>query len=103
MNKSLAFKNKLYLFLSLIFSLFIFLYLSYFLIYAERGVISYFILKNKQVELEIKLNEVTLKNDFLLDKVLRLKPNTIDLDYLDEQFRRKTGFIDKNEIAIVLK
>ena len=49
MNKSLALKNKLYLFLSLVFVFLIFLYLIYFLIDPEKGIISYYKLKNKQL------------------------------------------------------
>ena len=42
------------------------------------------------------------ENRYYLDKTKRLKPNSIDLDYLDEQARKKLGLIDKNEIVIIL-
>ena len=42
MNKSLAIKNRFYLFISLVLSFFFFLYLLYVLINGERGLISYY-------------------------------------------------------------
>ena len=102
MNKSLALKNKLYLFLSLVFSFLFFLYLLYFLINGERGIISYYKIKNQQNKYQLQLNKMNKQNDSFNDSILRLKPNTIDLDYLDEQLRNKTGFVLENEIIIII-
>ena len=103
MNKSLALKNKLYLFLSLVFVFLIFLYLIYFLIDPENGIISYYKLKNKQLIYKTQLNELKIKNDLFIDRTARLQPNTIDLDYLEEQLRLKTGYITENEILIAVE
>ena len=98
MNKSLAFKNKLYLFFSLLISFFIFLYLGYFLI---NGILSFYKIKSNQLVFQNHLLKLEKNNKFLTDRVNRLQPNTIDLDYLDEQIRATTGFMDKNEITII--
>ena len=103
MNKSLALKNKLYLFFSLVFVFLIFLYLIYFLIDSEKGIISHYKLKNKQLIYKNRLNELRIKNDLFIDRTARLQPNTIDLDYLEEQLRLKTGYIAENEILITVK
>ena len=103
MNKSLALKNKLYLFFSLVFVFLIFLYLIYFLIDPEKGIISYYKLKNKQLIYKTQLNELKIKNDFFIDRTARLHPNTIDLDYLEEQLRLKTGYIAENEILVAVE
>ena len=103
MNKSLALKNKLYLFFSLVFVFLIFLYLIYFLIDPEKGIISYFKLKNKQLIYKTQLNELKINNDLVIDSTARLQPNTIDLDYLEEQLRLKTGYIAENEILITVE
>ncbi len=100
MNKSLALKNKLYLFLSLVSVFLIFLYLIYFLINPEKGIISYYKLKNKQLIYKTRLNELKIKNDLFIDRTARLQPNTIDLDFLEEQLRLKIGYIAENEILI---
>ncbi len=103
MNKSLALKNKLYLFFSLVFVFLIFLYLIYFLIDPEKGIISYYKLQNKQLIYKTQLNELKIKNDLFIDRTARLQPNTIDLDYLEEQLRLKTGYIAENEILITVE
>ena len=103
MNKSLALKNKLYLFLSLVFVFLIFLYLVYFLIDPEKGIISYYKLKNKQLIYKTEVNELKIKNGLFIDRTTRLQPNTIDLDYLEEQLRLKTGYITENEILITVE
>ena len=36
------------------------------------------------------------------NRIKKLQPNTLDLDFLDEQVRKKLGFIEKNEIVIIL-
>ena len=100
MNKSLALKNKLYLFFLLIISLFIFLYLIYFIINGERGIISYYKIKTLNYDYKISLNFFSKKNEYFTNRINRLKTNTLDLDFLDEKIRERTGFVDKNELLI---
>ena len=100
MNKSLALKNKLYLFFLLTVSLFLFLYMFYFLINGDRGVISYFKIKNQNSNYKIILTDLNNKNDLFKSRITMLQPNSLDLDYLDEKIRQKTGFIDDNELLI---
>ena len=40
------------------------------------------------------------KNNLLTDKIARLNPNTLDLDYLEERVRDETGYLENNEILI---
>ena len=98
MNKSLAIKNRFYLFISLVFSFFFFLYLLYVLINGERGLISYYKIKNQKLFYEEKIADLEYKNSYLIDRITRLQPNSIDLDYLDELIRYKTGLIEENEV-----
>ena len=100
MNKSLVFKNKLYLFCLLLISLFIFVYLFYFLINGEKGLISFYQLKNQQDLNQITLLKLKEKNYILSDKIKRLKTNTLDLDFLDEKIRENTGYLYKNEVLV---
>ena len=100
MNKSLALKNKLYLFLLLILTLSIFAYLLYFLINGERGIISFFKIKNLNNDYKIVLSNLQNKNDFFADRIKRLKSNSLDLDYLEENIIEKTGHLNENEILI---
>tara|TARA_Y100000741_G_C18026090_1_gene466354 strand:+ start:163 stop:474 length:312 start_codon:yes stop_codon:yes gene_type:complete len=102
MNKSLVLKNKFYFYLSFLFSFFLFIYLLYFLINGERGIIKYFSLKNLNKQYEINYAMLDNKNKKYLDRINRLQPNTIDLDYLDEIFREVTGFSNNDEIVIIM-
>ena len=103
MNKSLALINKLYFFLSLVVVFFIFLYLIYFLLDPAKGIIAYNKLKNQQFIYKSQLNELKIKNNSFIDRIKRLQPNTIDLDYLEEQLRLKTGYIAENEIIVKIE
>ena len=90
-------------FWELVFVFLIFLYLIYFFIDPEKDIISYYKLKNKQLIYKTQLNELKIKNDLFIDRTARLQPNTIDLDYLEEQLRLKTGYIAENEILITVE
>ncbi len=103
MNKSLVLKNKIYFYLSFLFTFFLFIYLSYFLINGDRGVIQYFKLKNLNEVYQFEYLNLQKQNEFYKDRIKRLQPNTIDLDYLDEVFRKVTGFSGKNEKVIIME
>ena len=100
MNKSLALKKKLSLFLLLIISFFVFFYLFYFLINGDRGIISYFKVNKINQNLASKLVKLEKSNNYLVDRIDRLKTNSLDLDFLDEKIREHKGFLDSNEIII---
>ena len=101
MNKSLALKNRLYVYFLFIISFFLILYLFYFLINGDRGIISYYKIKNKNLSYKIHLGELRNKNKNLVDKIKRLQTNTVDLDFVDEKIREKTGFVNDNELLIL--
>ena len=102
MNKSVIFKNKIILYLSFLIIFFIFIYLVYFLINGQRGLLKYLYLTKQAEEYDNTLANLQNDNNYYLDRTMRLKPNPLDLDYLDEQARKKLGLIDKNEIVIIL-
>ncbi len=103
MNKSLVIKNKFYFYLSFLFTFFLFIYLLYFLLNGDRGILQYFKLKNINEIYQTELSNLNEKNDFYIDRIKRLQPNTIDLDYLDETFRKVTGFSSQNEKVIIME
>ena len=102
MNKSLALRNKIYRFCFLLFSFFLFIYVFYFLINGERGLLSYYKIINKHKLMNEELIYLMNENKKLSDKISRLSLNTLDLEYLDEQLRLKTGRISENELIIIL-
>ena len=101
MNKSLVVKNKFYFYLSYLFTFFLFIYLLYFLVNGDRGILQYFKLKSLNNTYHLKYSNLQDQNQFYLDRIKRLQPNTIDLDYLDETFRKVTGFTSENQIVII--
>ena len=103
MNKSLALKKKISLFLLLIISFFVFFYLFYFLINGDRGILSYLKINKINQSLDIKLAKLEKNNNYLIDRIDRLKTNSLDLDFLDEKIRENTGFLDSDEILVKFK
>ena len=102
MNKSVILKNRLILYFSFLITFFIFLYLVYFLVYGQRGLLQYFYLSKQNQEYNETLAKLTSENQYIGNRIKKLQPNTLDLDFLDEQVRKKLGLIDKNEIVIIL-
>ena len=102
MNKSVILKNKIILFLSFVITFFIFIYLIYFLVNGQRGLLKYFYLTKQKESNIYTLANLNFKNEYYSDRIKRLQPNTVDLDFLDEQVRKKLGFIDKNEMVVIL-
>ena len=74
----------------------------YFLVYGQRGLLQYFYLSKQNQEYNERLLQLTSENQYLSNRIKKLHPNTVDLDFLDEQVRKKLGLIDKNEIVIIL-
>ena len=102
MNKSVVLKNRIILYFSFLITFFIFLYLVYFLVYGQRGLLQYFYLSKQNQEYNETFSRLTSENKYLDNQIKKLQPNTVDLDFLDEQVRKKLGLIDKNEIVIIL-
>ncbi|MDC1184888.1 septum formation initiator family protein [Alphaproteobacteria bacterium] len=102
MNKSVVLKNRIILYFSFLITFFIFLYLVYFLVYGQRGLLQYFYLSKQNQEYNEILAQLTSENQYMNNRIKKLQPNTVDLDFLDEQVRKKLGLIDKNEIVIIL-
>ena len=100
MNKYLAFKNKIFLFFSLLTFLFIFIYSIYFLVNGERGIIAFYKITNQNSDYEMMHSNLEKKNMILSDKITRLQTNTLDLDFLEEKIREKTGYLQDNEISV---
>ena len=89
MNKSLVLRNKIYRMCFLLLSFFLFLYFIYFLFNAERGILAFYKIIKKHSLLEKELINLENKNHKIKDKITRLSPRTLDLEYLDEQIRFK--------------
>lgn len=76
----------------------IFIYFGYHLVTGSNGIISFFKEKAKLKQLTIELNQVEEKKTSLENKAYKLHPKSLDVDLLDEQYRRVTGNIKPNEV-----
>ena len=102
MNKSLALKNKLYFFLLFVISFFIFIYLFYFLLDGERGLIS--LLKKENLLNELKFKEKQLKEQIdNLEFKNNLLSKNLDKDYIEILLREKFVYSKEGEKIYVLK
>ena len=102
MNRSVILKNKIVIYFSFLITFFISVYLVYFLINGQRGLLKFFYLTKQNEVYSQSLDNLKSKNDYYNDRIERLQPNTVDLDFLDEKVRKNLGIIDKNEIVIIL-
>tara|TARA_B100002051_G_C16216816_1_gene383845 strand:- start:228 stop:458 length:231 start_codon:yes stop_codon:yes gene_type:complete len=75
----------------------------YFFINGERGILQYFKLKSENQFFNIKYSDLQNENIYYLDRIKRLQPNTIDLDYLDETYRKVTGFTGEKDTVIIME
>jgi cell division protein FtsB len=73
------------------------LYFSYQLITGQNGIVNYFKQKAKLERLEQQLSVVEEKTKKLEGKAQKLYPSSLDVDLLDEQYRRTTGQIKPDE------
>lgn len=89
-------------FLEVFFLLCIICYIGYHIFNGEYGIMSYTSIKkelfHKQIEYQNSLNETTK----IQNKINGLKIDNLDLDLFEEEFKKNTGFISKNEIVIFI-
>ena len=94
-NKKFFFRKKF-----LLFNLFFGIYIFTNLVGGERGIISYFKIIKINQDYKTSLVKLEKNNNYLIDRINRLKTNSLDLDFLDEKIRENTGFIDSDELLI---
>jgi cell division protein FtsB len=94
-------KNKIII--SVLITLILCLYFSYYTIYGKNGIIDYFKIREdiqthkaiqKKLESELRKQK---------DMIKSIKIDNLDLDLLDEQTRKNLGYAKKDEIIIYEK
>lgn len=81
-------------------AIFLSIYFCYHIFQGERGVISWFQLSKKVKIDEEYLASLTTEKETLEQRVKLLRPDSIDLDMLDEQARRLLNYTQTDEIMI---
>ena len=76
------------------------IYFVYHIFQGERGVLSWLRLKQKITESEIVLAEKKNQKEILERQVYLLRPDSLDMDMLEERARIVLNFAGKNDIII---
>lgn len=83
--------------------LFIVGYLIYQIMTGDRGFLKLIQLSKKHHALENEITTLETKKQTLAQKVQMLKPESLNLDMLDEQVRRRLGYTTEGETVFVEK
>lgn len=78
------------------------LYLGANAVTGHQGLLSYVDLQAREHHLEERLTSLKQQRDQLEARAARLKPGSLDLDYLDERARVELAAGDANEIVFAL-
>lgn len=76
------------------------LYFLYYCIYGKFGLFRLLEIKNDVLIQESYKNDILLEVKGKEQSIKSLRPESLDLDFLDEKVRESIGFIKKNEIII---
>ncbi len=88
------------LFIGYFVAAFTILYFGFFIIFGDKGLIQLFVLKKQIDNKESTKQEVSAKMHAKKNMVDGMKPESLDLDLLDEQARKTLGYAGKNEVVI---
>lgn len=78
-------------------------YFCYHSIKGDRGILAFVTLDKELIELRKELDLIKTERTYLEHKVNLLKPNSLDLDLLEEQIRKNLGYAKPNEVIYLQK
>ena len=79
----------------------LFIYFAYHLVHGEKGYFAYRGLQQKMIVAEHQLEDKKQERIALENRVKRLRPESLDLDMLDERARVVLGFAKPNEFVVI--
>ena len=77
------------------------IYFAYHLFYGPRSLPHLNFLQNQNVKLEHQLSVLEDKEAILEDRVVKLRPETLDQDLLKERAREMLGYVGEGEIVVI--
>ena len=101
MGHAFTLRNKRYKQFATIFLFLLWGYLSFHLFVSERSVTSYMMLSAQEQSLDNQLGTLRAEKDMLQDRVVRLRPHTLDGDLLEEQSMIMLGRVKGNSVIIL--
>lgn len=94
-------KNKISHIVGTVFSVGLFFYFGYHLVHGDQGYFALRGLEKKLVTAERKYEEKKLAREALENRVRLLRPDSLDLDLLDERARVVLGHVKADERVII--
>lgn len=79
------------------------LYFCFYFLFGKYGFFSYSKTKREVLVKEQSLKTIQNENKYLENKIHSLNDKNIDKDLLDEQVRKKLGYVKENETVIYYK
>lgn len=77
-------------------------YFAYHLVSGARGIFSLEALSDELPILEHQLSQLRAENDFLANKISRIREDNLDLDLLEEEAMRILGFFHTDDKIVLL-
>lgn len=88
------------LFIGYFIAAFVTLYFGFFIIFGDKGLIQLFALQKQIDNKEISKQEAAARMQAKKNLVDGMKPESLDIDLLDEQARKTLGYAGKNEVIL---
>lgn len=81
----------------------ILMYFAYHGLSGDRGILSYWSIKNKLENKQFEFHTIHRQRLGLEEKVQRLNPNSIDLDFVEERVMKVLNFFHKDHVVVIYK
>ncbi len=78
-------------------------YFTYHIFQGQRGVLAWIRLDKKLKEQEIILNTLTKEKEYLEKEAYLLRPDSLDIDLLEEKARQVLNFAHPDEVVVQIK
>ncbi len=78
-------------------------YLAYNALAGDQGLAKWTNLQKQEKELILELEVIQAEKDAVYQKIYRLRPETLDLDYIEEIARKKLAYARKDEVILNVK
>ncbi|ACT59377.1 FtsB family cell division protein [Hirschia baltica] len=78
-------------------------YLAYNALAGDQGLAKWTNLQKREKELILELEVIQGEKDVVYEKIHRLRPETLDLDYIEEIARKKLAYAREDEVILNVK
>ena len=98
-NRRKSYKEQSRIGVFTLFGVCLLIYFSYHLVFGQRSLLSLNAMSAEKVALQAEYDEVVSSRDMLYAKVVRLRPQSVDADMLQERMGKMLGFHDEDAVV----